>query len=285
MLKWLFTVVCVLAAAGCNPSSLSPERFTQRYAAEMRKAAPQLTITISAPLELKVKEQDGYEVTSFLDNAYNHYRRAPEQRDAVIAKYITSFLEGRAARGKPIDKARIVPVIKDKNYLAEIQKSLAERGQKAPEFMDLHEEYNSELWIFFAEDTPANMRFLSRKDLVALDLDTNSVRAVAVKNLPALIPRPQLTESNGFYRLQAGGDYDASLLLLDKIWSTGQIQVDGEIVVAVPARDMLLITGSSNSVAVAKVRELAKNMAADAPYRLTPELFVYSAGKFEVFRN
>ena len=46
--------------------------------------------------------------------------------------------------------------------------------------------------------------------------------------------------------LKAGGDYEASLLLFDDIWRDGQVKVDGDIVVAVPAKDVLLVTGSNN---------------------------------------
>ena len=91
--------------------------------------------------------------------------------------------------------------------------------------------------------------------------------------------------TNGLYILRAGGDYDASLILLDKIWSAGQVKVDGDIVVAIPSRDLLMITGSSSKDGVATLRKIAKETAASAPYRLTPELFVYRSGKFEVLRQ
>ncbi len=81
--------------------------------------------------------------------------------------------------------------------------------------------------------------------------------------------------------ITAGGDYVPSLLLLDEIWSGGTLDVEGEIVIAIPTRDVLLFTGSGNKEGVKKLRELAKKTARRRPYSLTDRLFVYRGGKFE----
>ena len=82
--------------------------------------------------------------------------------------------------------------------------------------------------------------------------------------------------------IEAGGSYEASLLLADGIWSSGQITVDGDIVVAVPSRDALLVTGSRNRRGIARLRAMAAELAAGT-YALTPTLFVYRDGKFVRF--
>jgi uncharacterized protein YtpQ (UPF0354 family) len=90
------------------------------------------------------------------------------------------------------------------------------------------------------------------------------------------------TAANGNYLVRAGGTYEASLLLVHGLWSSGQIKVDGDIVAAVPARDVLLITGSGNQANVARLRALALKLAT-GPYALTSALFVYRGGKFVLF--
>ena len=77
----------------------------------------------------------------------------------------------------------------------------------------------------------------------------------------------------------------ARLLLLDEIWSEKRIPVDGAYVVAIPARDLLLVTGSNDKAAVAKLRELATKAAAQSSYKLTNELFTYRAGHFTLFTD
>ena len=83
--------------------------------------------------------------------------------------------------------------------------------------------------------------------------------------------------------LVAGGNYEASLLLLDHVWNGGSLKVQGEIVIGVPARDLLLVTGSENQRGLARIREIAAEVVAESPYALTRELFVYRKGRFVRF--
>jgi uncharacterized protein YtpQ (UPF0354 family) len=110
--------------------------------------------------------------------------------------------------------------------------------------------------------------------------DRKKLHDAAIANLEHILPKIQLEAgSNGNFLIRAGGSYEASLLLVDGLWSSGQIKVDGDIVAAVPARDVLLITGSRNEASVARLRELAIKFAT-GPYALTSALFVYRGGKF-----
>jgi hypothetical protein len=83
--------------------------------------------------------------------------------------------------------------------------------------------------------------------------------------------------------LTAGGNYEASLLLLDSIWSGLEKEVIGEVVVSVPTRDLLVVTGSGDSAGLERIKRLAKDASGRLSYRLTPKLFVYRNGKFEEF--
>jgi uncharacterized protein YtpQ (UPF0354 family) len=85
--------------------------------------------------------------------------------------------------------------------------------------------------------------------------------------------------------ITAGGDYEASLLVLDSIWSGGQMDVSGEAVVAVPTRDLLLVTGSQNPQGIEKVRQMVKEASDGGSYRLTQKLFVYRNGRFTEFKG
>jgi len=83
--------------------------------------------------------------------------------------------------------------------------------------------------------------------------------------------------------MSTGGNYEASLLLIDDIWSSGQIQVNGDIVVAIPTRDTLLVTGSRSRSGLKLVRELTAKFKSQGPYELTDTLFRYRDGRFTKF--
>jgi uncharacterized protein YtpQ (UPF0354 family) len=63
------------------------------------------------------------------------------------------------------------------------------------------------------------------------------------------------------------------------------LKVDGDLVVAIPARDVLMFTGSNNKEGLKEIRQVAQKMVTEAPHRLTPELFVYRDGRFQAYRQ
>jgi uncharacterized protein YtpQ (UPF0354 family) len=97
--------------------------------------------------------------------------------------------------------------------------------------------------------------------------------------LPKIEIRPG---ADGVLLISSGGEFDASLLLADNLWSSEKVKVDGDIVVAVPAKNALIVTGSNNAAGLARLRAAASRFAA-APNGLTAALFVYRGGKFVRF--
>jgi len=269
-------------APPASAQATSEAAFTREVADVLRAQASGSEVTVTRNLELRVKNAQGKEATVFLDNAYTAYRANPKARSEIIRTYVQSFLETMSSMDAAVDRSRIVPVVKDRAWLAETQKSLKTRGAK--EFQErVYEALNRELVIVYAEDSPRNIRYLSPKDVADLGLKTGELRGLAVANLKKLLPKVEVRQGALVSIITAGGDYEASLLLLDHIWSSRQLVVDGDIVVAIPARDLLLFTGSRNRAGIAKLREVASEAARDASYRITDRLFVYRDGSFQPF--
>ena len=109
------------------------------------------------------------------------------------------------------------------------------------------------------------------------------MRRLSVANLERILPEPEIRNLDGIYQITAGGDHDASLLLLDSLWRPEKIQVNGEIVAAIPARDCLLVTGSADAGGLSKIARVAQEILAQAPYRISSKLFVFRNGAFEAF--
>jgi uncharacterized protein YtpQ (UPF0354 family) len=138
--------------------------------------------------------------------------------------------------------------------------------------------------IVYAEDSPKNIRYLTSPDLDKAGITRKELRAIASENLKTLLPKIERRGGEGLYMVTAGGDYEASLLVVDSIWTDGQMRVKGDFVVAVPTRDLLLVTGTQEAEGIQKVTRLANEaFKREFSYRLTPKLFVYRQGKFEPF--
>lgn len=281
-------VIIVFVGLGVEPDAgqaqLSPEEFAKFYMKEFRRQAPGAKLRLVGPMELKIKRPDGSEFRYFLGNGYKRYLADPTQRDQIIEQYVAASLEILRPDDKKIHVSRVVPVIKDVDYLRDIQKGTAERGTKWTKHkLPAHEPYNTDLVILYAEDSARNIRYLTEEDLNGLGLSKNLRRARAVENLSAMIPSVKAHGGNGIYMLTAAGTYESSLLLFDRIWRAGQLKVRGELVVAIPSRSLLLVTGSKDPSGIKKVREMAAEELAAAAYHLTHRLFVYRDGTFVRF--
>ena len=266
---------CLGLACAVGHAAASPEAFTQEFAAALRDALPSHEVTITEPLRFKVKAPDGKESSAYLENAYNEYVQDPTSKDEIVGRYTASLVE-TFSEAEALDPKRIVPVIKDVAWLQDMKRATGASTQ-------VFEDFNGDLVIVYAEDTPANTRYFSREELAALGTDRRALRALAVTNLRRILPPVKTHTGRSVSMLTAGGDYVASLLLFDELWSGGKLAVDGEIVVAVPSRDVLLFTGSRNREGVRQLRAMAKQTAAEGPYSLTDQLFVYRNGTFQRF--
>jgi uncharacterized protein YtpQ (UPF0354 family) len=81
------------------------------------------------------------------------------------------------------------------------------------------------------------------------------------------------------------GGWESCMVLADEFWERLAPQVPGELVIGVPARDVVLITGSSSRPGVEKVRRAVERLFyAGGRGLLSRELLVWRRG-WEVWRS
>lgn len=278
----LFTIVTLLT--GCSKSSvLSPGQFTDEFIESLQKARSGLRVEKVQDLDIKITQEGKNELRNYLNNAYDVYRQDPSDRANVLLKYTRSTLETIDLQDKKLDTTRIIPIVKDRAWIEETRQAiLAQGADKIPEH--LMEDINSELVILYAEDTENNIRYLSADSLKEVGLDASQLREIACKNLERILPEIQRHGENGVYMLTAGGTFESSLLLLDFVWKDPGLKVEGDLVFAIPARDLLMVTGTDDPEGIARMRKVvAEVFSENGSYRLTQKLFLYRAGKIEVF--
>jgi uncharacterized protein YtpQ (UPF0354 family) len=291
---WLFTrgqlitFCCVLLMffGGCSRSNVeSPADFTREFVAELHKANPKVKVTVVKDLELKLLFPNSTNAfSSFLDNAYDIYKHDPTSKADVLARYVKANLNSVRDINERVDVSRVVPIIKDRPWLDEIAKTVADRENKKP-FELVYEELNPDLVIVYAQDSPENIRYLVPKDLEDAKIKKTELRSLACTNLQRMLPEVQSEGANGFYMLTAGSDYNPSLLLLDHVWKDMQSKVKGDVLVAVPCREILIVTGSQTPNAPANLKKIASKAYAGSAYRITDKLFIYRNGKFSEWKE
>ena len=267
-------------------AALSPDEFTGYYVASLKQASPTLEVEVIHDLELRVSEAGSEnQFQTFLDNAYAAYMSDQGARDEIIDQFVASQIETFEMHKRPgIDACRVVPIIKDRSWLEAVLASMDDNDVEFP--TPLYEDYNSELQVFFAEDSEHNIRYLNIENLDGLPCGREHLLELSCANLKRILDQQiEVSGSDGIYMLTAGGNYETSLLLMHSLWRGNFLDVEGRTVISIPTRDLLLVTGSEDPDGIAQIRYVGEQAAAETPYSVTPVLFVWEEGRFEVFEG
>jgi uncharacterized protein YtpQ (UPF0354 family) len=81
--------------------------------------------------------------------------------------------------------------------------------------------------------------------------------------------------------ITAGGDYEASLILFEPLWSKENIVVDGDFVIGIPNRDLLFVTGSNNVEEINRIKGVIENSYKTGDHQVSPYLYIWKNNKFE----
>src|SRR6266496_6614557 len=146
-------------AAGSNRGLLTAARFTEEFSNALRKAVPVVQVHVVQDLEIKIVDLNGKASRGFLENAYNLFKLAPENKREIMEKFVTAIGEAKSSDDDPVDSARILPIIKAKDWPEVNANCKNGDGERSLEFY--YEDYNEELIVVYAEDTPHNIRYLS----------------------------------------------------------------------------------------------------------------------------
>lgn len=286
----LRTMLFLLAVAvgGCTADRqglISGDEFAELYADALRRSAPELNVRIAGPLEISVEREDG-RFTAFLDNAYANYQASPEHLQDIIADYVGGVLASERSASAVLEASRIVPVIKSWTYLDTFRQA---QGNDLPlPESPAYDRYNDDLIVLYAEDSPRSLRFLYEDELRDAGIPRDGFRELAVENLRRLLPGISALQSERSYALVADNVYESSLLLFDDLWNSdawtsGIMDLAGDPVIAVPTRNIVIVTGSQEPGGLALLQDLASRIAANEPYAITSQLFIYRGGRFQPF--
>ncbi|MDM5270906.1 DUF1444 family protein [Sulfurovum sp. zt1-1] len=260
---------------------LSDKAFTKYFIKTLKYLDSNVSIQEKGwfHLELSYAKDEG-KVTAYLDNAYKAYQEDKGNLEEIVKRYAKNALDGLHSYDydREVNIDNIVPIIKDTTYLDQL-KEIREGN-----LTDAYEVYNKDLVIFYAEDTPERLSFLQATDISSLSISHKDLRALAVKNLNRILAQKiEIEPYEESFILHADGNFETSLILADELWKSRQIEVNGDYIVIVPARGLILVTGSKNKKGIDVLRAVAKGAETEASYPVSSQLFRFNGEKFVRF--
>lgn len=197
--------------------------------------------------------------------------------EAAVQKIVYYVEEGfRAAVGDVALKnnmTRIYPVVRATSF---------PNKTKAGGVL-LAEEHTAETQIFYAFDLGKSYRFIETSMLQEEGLTQEEIRTAAFQNLEKLeIPLKQdSVNGNDFYFVRTNDGYDASRLLNQSFLEEMRKKLTGEMVLAVPHQDVLIIGDIHDNTGYDVLAHMTMDFFADGLVPITSLPFVYNNGKLE----
>ncbi len=279
--RWLpvaATLGSLLVQACTTDAPQGEPELAQRLASAVSQAYPDRTVRIADPGEVVVTDPDGTEQRMFLNNLRAGCLDAPEDCDALIARQVGS-LGDIAAMDAPT-AAQLRPILKDASYLAEVDRITGQAD--TPELVAasrvLRRPFHGALSVLWVLDMPDSMGMVSQSTLDDLGLSQEAMEARALDNLVACcseLPVQPVEGVPGVFQMWVGDSYEAARLLLHQAWAPLVETVPGGLVAVAPSREVVLFTGSEDSMGKQALATAAQGISESA-YGLEPVLLLWT---------
>ena len=252
---------------------LKREELFRLYADAVKARFTPRKVSFQNPDRLDIESADGRDIKVFLENLWIQCRNSTEPRSDVFERHLAALESVMVPQTASVGKDNVVPIIKDDEYLA------AHGGGESV----VKEHLSGDIWIVYALDLPKATQALTESRMKELQIEPTYLRSLALSNLRRILPEIEQHGDGPWYMLTAGGDYTASLLLLDDVWSALSQSVEGDIVAAVPSRDVVLFTGARSKDGIDCIKRKAHEIHEGGDHVVSQTLFRRVSGEWRVF--
>ena len=177
---------------------------------------------------------------------------------------------------KAIDQSLLVPMIK----VAEFDDSSAHVIEVSHDDSPVIRPFAADLIVMYALDLPTHFQFVTGRDLRNASLTVEEIHSIALRNLPSRVPKIELHGQAPRHMIIAGGNFEATLLLLDSMWEQFEQEMPGELLAVVPARDLLYVSASGWDEAKTFLREASNRYLPEERHALSKCIFVRRNGQW-----
>jgi hypothetical protein len=220
------------------------EQFAHLMAGAIREAGEKAKLRYDAE-QFSLNAEEVPSNTFYLANAYAEYCAAPKAgRPDVVRRFVRSWFSPR--KGVPDDfadaRTDLLPGLRNRCSfeLTPLRMRAEGKGETAWPYRVLA----GHLGVGLVYDLPESMMQLQENTLAKWGVTIDDALAVARDNLMQISGRDFEQPSPGVWLSPWRDNYDASRLTIPELLRRYEVQ--GDLVVAVPNRDVLLLTGSDD---------------------------------------
>jgi uncharacterized protein YtpQ (UPF0354 family) len=147
----------------------------------------------------------------------------------------------------------------------------------------LFEEHTAETRIYYAIDRGVTFTLLTKEMVEDAQLEHSKIKEMALFNVRSLKTdaKKDVVAGNTFYFINHNDGYDASKILNDQLLKQYAKIAEGELAVAVPHQDVLIIADIKNETGYDVLGQMVFSFFSSGRTPITALPFIFENGKFE----
>lgn len=269
---------CSIFPVWADDTPNDPDAFTAYVADHIRRIEPGIPVTVTGTLSLDVGNS-GAVHSLYLQRLFDVCQRNPD----AAATFVDTFIQQMAAIARTpepkVTRDTLRVIIRPEIYLKSEFDTLA--GRATPVGAPLP----GGLWLLGASDLPTAIKMLDSRDLARLGVSDREALAIGEQNLRSGLKQSleqARTARVPGVNLVTGDPYESSLLAFRDLWTPLAKASLGDLLVAVPAADVVLFSDTDKPDAIPELRDAVRTVMSRADRPLVATIFRWSAAGWVV---
>lgn len=250
--------------------------FTDRAATLLRAQLGADAVVVAEPLTLKIGD-----LQANLDRVYGFCRANAQGCDAELQRYAQAVVDLQKSAAAPVTRESLRVVIRTAEFAEGAVRIAAGKGEP------MRRAVADGLVAMPIVDSARSARMLTEADCKALGLSSEQAFELGLTNLRlALKPLADVAKpvKRGGIGTLAGDFYESSRVLLRDDWAALARAQQGVLIVALPAKDVLLYGADDSPVGLDALRMQARDVARRSPAQLTEALLRWTETGWQLVR-
>ncbi len=250
----------------------SAPAFTKFVGRLIQQVMPDAKVTVLGRLRLDVEAPKGGHTTD-LHNVYSTCQRNRDTCGAEVTAFVGQMVVLYKAGDAVVTRDSLRLIVRPSAYVVALT---VNPKRNKPLAVPLVGDY----WTIVVSDQPTTIMMLDEKDLPALKLTKKDAAGLAFNNTRQALHqslRAELAKGSAQGML-TGDPYMASTLLFPSLWATAAHAFKDDLLVAIPASDVVLYADGTKPRALKSIVDAADEVMAHAEKPFSDSVFRWSPG-------
>ena len=137
--------------------------------------------------------------------------------------------------------------------------------------------YSEGLHVFYLVDKGQTYEYIQNRHLEEDGISPDELHQIGLRNLKGLIAQrnAKVQPHGNVFAFLAGGDFEASIMLLDEFWE-GEFRkfVTGKLATVIPARDVLAFCDADSANGIAELQEVINRVWPTGNHLVSNNIYV-----------